>query len=118
MGLVGEWKRGGANTVKSGDCVVKGRERVCERSRGSRGKEAIPQQESVVTIEIHDNFEGDIGIGWLPVLPFPFRGVEFRIAIQVVNLAIARENFPETLQWAEDREVGEETVGWWIARRS
>jgi hypothetical protein len=63
-------------------------------------------------------FEGDVGIAWLSVLPLPFSSIKFIVAIVVVGLTAARENFSKTLQWAEDREVTEETVGGGVAGRS
>jgi len=55
VGLVSERKRGGTNTVKTRDHVVKGRERVGKGGCSGRKKEAVLQQESVVTVEIHDD---------------------------------------------------------------
>ena len=118
MGLVSEWKRGGSNTIKAGDRVVKCSERVCERSRSGGREEAVLQQESVVAVEIHDDLERDVGFRWLPTLPLPFSGVEFIVAVVLVGLRATRESFSETLEWAEDREVGKETFRWWIAGRS
>ena len=118
MGLVSERKRGGTNTVKTRDHVVKGRERVGKGGRSGRRKKSVLQQESVVTIEIHEDLEGDVGITWLSVFPLPFGSVKFVVTIVVAGIAVARENFSDTLQWAEDREVTEETVGGGVARRS
>ena len=101
MGLVGERKRGGTDTVKTRDHIVKGRQRVGKRSRSGGRKEAVLQQESVVTVEIHQNLEGDVGIAWFPALPLPFSSVEFIVTVVVVvivivGLTVAREYFSET----------------------
>lgn len=118
MGLVGERKRGGTNTIETRDHVVKGRECVGKGGRSGRKKESVSQQKSVVTIKIHEDLEGDVRITWLSVPPLPFSSVELIVTIAVVGIAVTRENFSEALQWAEDREVTEETVGWGVARRS
>jgi len=118
VGLVGERKRGGTNTIKTRDHVVKGRERVGKGGRSGRKKESVLQQKSVVTIEIHEDLEGDVGITWFSVLPLPFSSVKFIVTVIVVGIAVTRENLSEALQWAEDREVTEETVGGGVARRS
>ena len=60
VGLVSKRKRGGTNTVKASDYVVEGSEGVGKRSRSSGGEEGVPQQESVITVKIHNDLEGDI----------------------------------------------------------
>jgi len=117
VGLVSEWKWSSANTVKTTNCVVERTEGIGERRRSCGGEEAILQQKSVVTVEIRDDFEGDVGIGWLPMFPLPFSNVELVVTIVPMDPAVARENVSEAFQWAEDREVGEKAVGWWVAGR-
>ena len=118
MGLVRERKRGGTNTVKARDCVVETSNGVGKGSCSRGGEETVLQQESVVAVEIHDNLEGDVGVGWLPVPPLPFSSVEFGVTIVIVALAVAGEEFSKTLERAEDGEVSEETLGWWVAGRA
>lgn len=118
VGLVSEWKWGGTNPVKASNCVMERTESVGERSRSGGGQEAAPQQKGVVTVEIRNDFERDIGISWLPVFPLPFSSVQFTVAVVTADLAVAREGFSETFQRAEDWEVGEEPVCWRIAGRS
>jgi len=117
VGLVRERKRGSTNTVKARDRVVETSDGVGERGRSGGGEEAVLQQESVVSVEIHHDLKGDIGVGCLPVPPLPFSSVEF-VTFVIVAPTVAREEFSKTLERAEDREVSEEVVGGWIAGRS
>ena len=116
MSLVSERERGGSNTFKASHRVVKGGERVGKRSPGGGNKVAILQQESIVSVEIHKNFEGDVGIVWCSPLLQLFIS-EFIVNLLILDLAFAREKLPEILKWAEDREVSEEVVGGWVAGR-
>jgi len=93
-------------------------ESVGKSSRSGGGEEAVLQQECVVSVEIHDNLEGDVGVRCLPVLPLPLSRVELGVTFVVVALTVTREEFSKTLERAEDREVVEEAVGGRVAGRS
>ena len=118
MGLVRERKRGGTNTVKARDRIVETGDGIGKSSRSSGREEAVLQQESVVSVEIHDDLEGDVGVRCLPVLPLPFSSVEFGVTFVILVFTVTREKFSKTLERAEDREVSEEAVGGWVAGRS
>jgi len=118
VGLVRERKGSGTNAVKTRDRVVETGEAVGKSGRSGRGKEGILQQKSVVTVEVHDDLEGDVGVSWLPVPPPPFSSIEFGVTPIILSLAAAREEFSKTFERAEEREVSEETVRWRVAGRS
>ena len=118
MGLVGEWEWSSTNTVKARDRIVEASEIVGKRSRSGRREEPVLQQKSVVSVEIHDDLKGNVGVRWFPLPPLPFSSIEFVVTIIIAGPIVTRENFSEPFERAEDREVGEETFGWRVARRS